>query len=81
MKRGKGAGEGTGLEGKKRGRMREEGWEERGLKAHSKNSDFGTPMIYASCGPIVWPSLGSAERAPTIKAIRGAVAIKGIFGN
>ena len=25
--------------------MREKGWEERGLKAHSKNSDFGTPLI------------------------------------
>ena len=23
--------------------MREKGWEERGPKAHSKNSDFGTP--------------------------------------
>ena len=27
------------------GKMREKGWEERGPKAHSKNSDFGTPMI------------------------------------
>ena len=25
--------------------MREKGWEERGPKAHSKDSDFGTPMI------------------------------------
>ena len=25
--------------------MREKGWEERGPKARSKNSDFGTPMI------------------------------------
>ena len=25
--------------------MREKGWEERGPKAHSKNSDSGTPMI------------------------------------
>ena len=25
--------------------MREKGWEERGPKAHSKNSDFGTPLI------------------------------------
>ena len=25
--------------------MREKGWEERGEKADSKNSDFGTPMI------------------------------------
>ena len=26
--------------------MREKGWEERGPKAHPKNSDFGTPLIY-----------------------------------
>ena len=25
--------------------MREKGWEERGPKSHSKNSDFGTPLI------------------------------------
>ena len=25
--------------------MREKGWEERGPKAHSKKSDFGTPLI------------------------------------
>ena len=25
--------------------MREKLWEERGPKAHSKNSDFGTPLI------------------------------------
>ena len=25
--------------------MREKGWEERGPKAHSKNSDFSTPLI------------------------------------
>ena len=25
--------------------MRGKGWEERGPKAYSKNSDFGTPMI------------------------------------
>ena len=25
--------------------MREKGWEERGPKAHSQNSDFGTPLI------------------------------------
>ena len=28
--------------------MREKGWEERGPKAHSKNSDFGTPIIWKS---------------------------------
>ena len=32
-----------GLKGK--GKMREKRWEERGPKAHSKNSDFGTPLI------------------------------------
>ena len=26
--------------------MREKGWEERGPEAHSKNSEFGTSMIY-----------------------------------
>ena len=25
--------------------MREKGWEERGLKAHTKNSNFGASMI------------------------------------
>ena len=34
-----------GLKGKEGGKMREKGWEERGPKAHSKNSDFGTPLI------------------------------------
>ena len=33
-----------GLKGKG-GEMRGKGWEERGPKAHSKNSDFGTPLI------------------------------------
>ena len=33
-----GVGEGTGPE--RGGRMRAKGWEERGLKAHSKNSDL-----------------------------------------
>ena len=33
-------------------------------------------MRYASWGPIVWPFLA---RAPTIKAVRGTVAIKGVF--
>ena len=28
-----------------RGEMREKGWEEMGPKAHSKNSDFSTPLI------------------------------------
>ena len=33
--------------------MREKGWKERGPKAHSKNSDFGTPLIYVL---FKWPS-------------------------
>ena len=45
MKGGKGVREGTEPEGKEGGRMREKGWEERGPKAHSKNSDLGTPII------------------------------------
>ena len=40
MKRGKGVREGVGPEGERGGRMREKGWEQRGPKAHSKNSDF-----------------------------------------
>ena len=35
----------TGLEGGRGGKNEEKGWEERGPKAHSKNSDFGTPLI------------------------------------
>ena len=38
-------GDRTGPEGERGGKMREKGWEERGLKVHSKNSDFGTPLI------------------------------------
>ena len=34
-----------GLKGKEGGKRREKGWEERAPKAHSKNSDFGTPML------------------------------------
>ena len=33
------------MKGKEGGKMREKGWEEKGPKAHSKNSDFGTPLI------------------------------------
>ena len=44
MKRGKwGKRRGQGLKGKEGG-GNEKGWEERGTKAHSKNSDFGTPF-------------------------------------
>ena len=32
-----------GLKGKEGGKLREKGWEERVLEAHSKNSGFGTP--------------------------------------
>ena len=35
----------TGPEGERGGEMREKGREERGPKAHSKNSEFGTPLI------------------------------------
>ena len=48
MKRGKGCERGQGLKGKEGGRMREKWWEERGPKAHLKNSDFGTLMIMYS---------------------------------
>ena len=38
-------------------------------------------MSYASWGPIFWPFLRRSAHAPTIKTIRGTVAIKGIFDN
>ena len=41
----RGVGEGTGPEGERGGKNEGKGWEERGPKAHSKNSDLGTPMI------------------------------------
>ena len=34
-----------GLKGKEGGKMRGKGWEQRGPKRHSKNSDFSTPLI------------------------------------
>ena len=36
---------------------------------------------YASWGPTFWPFLRRPARAPTITAVRGTVAIEGIFGN
>ena len=39
--------------------MREKGWEERGPKAHSKNSDFGTPVIY-----VLFSGLPNIRRSP-----------------
>ena len=45
VKRGEVVRECTGPEGERGGEMREKGWEERGPKAHSKNSDFSTPLI------------------------------------
>ena len=44
-KRGEVVGECAGPEGERGGKMRLKGWEERRPKAHSKNSDFGTPLI------------------------------------
>ena len=46
MKRGEAVRECTGPEGERGGgEMREKEWEERGPKAHSRNSDFSTPLI------------------------------------
>ena len=45
MQSGEVVGESTGPEGERGGKMREKRWEERGPKAHSKNSDFGTHLI------------------------------------
>ena len=53
VKRGKGEGRGQGLKGKEGGRMREKGWEERGPKAHSQNSDFGTAVISVLWWPFI----------------------------
>ena len=40
-----------------------------------------TEIAYASWGPIVRPCPRSFARDPTIKAIRGTVAIEGVFDN
>ena len=40
--------------------MREKGWEERGPKARSKNSDFGTPMIFY----VLFSGLPTIEKHP-----------------
>ena len=45
VKRGEVVRECTGPEGERGGRNGEKAWEERGPKAHSKNSDFSTPLI------------------------------------
>ena len=45
VKRGEVVAECTGPEGGKRGENEGKGGEERGPKKHSKNSDFGTPLI------------------------------------
>ena len=51
--------------------MREKGWEERGLLAHPKNSDFGAPMIWVlfSGLPI------NRVFGEGVKSARGATAI------
>ena len=40
-----------------------------------------TRQAYASWGPVFWPFLRSSARAPTIKAVRGTVAMKGVLDN
>ena len=47
------------------------------LFAEATIKEHGLP--YASWGPILWPFLRSSARDPTIKAVRGTVAIKGAF--
>ena len=49
MERGKRGKRGTGLEGEEGGRMREKGWEERGPKAHSRETLMCAPMIKFLC--------------------------------
>ena len=46
----------------------------------SKDKSF-ICIYYVSWGPIFWPFLRSPTRAPTVKAVRGTVAVKGIFDN
>ena len=47
---------------------------------HHRKAVLGLKVtFYASWGPIFWPFLRSAARAPTIKAARGTVAIKAIL--
>ena len=45
VKRGEVVRECTGFEGERGGGNEGKGWEERGPKAHSENSDFCTPLI------------------------------------
>ena len=51
MKRGKGVREGTGPEGKEGGRVKKSG-RKGARKAHSKDSDFATPVIMYSLAKI-----------------------------
>ena len=44
MQRGKGVREETWAEGERGGKNEGKGWEERGPKAHLKNSELGTPF-------------------------------------
>ena len=57
MKRGKGAREGTWLEGETGGKNEAKGWEERGPKAHSKNSDDFRNYSVAFQAPVTGPSI------------------------
>ena len=38
-------------------------------------------FLMRTWGPKFWPFLRSSARAPTIKVVRGTVAIKGVFDN
>ena len=48
---------------------------------HYMRKNSGGITYYASWGLIFWPFLRRSVRAPTSKAVRGTVAIKGIFDN
>ena len=52
-----GKGKGQGLKGKEGGRKREKGWEERGPKAHLKNSDFDAPVTSV----LWWPFIDESQ--------------------
>ena len=55
-------------------------WSDRQNCSHSVSQKV-TRISYASWGPIFWPFLRSTARDTTIKAVRGAVAIRGNFDN
>ena len=66
-----------GLKGKG-GEIRERGWEERAPKAHFKNSDFGTPMIWVlSSGLPASSCEGDSSYSTFCFVVLGAIGVTG----